>query len=224
MKKLYILLIMSSIFSFQTIISQEIFVETGVSFTSFEFTNSQGVELDNLQATTNNFLTIGYRHNVLKEILHIVGGLSFNKYDAIGSDDSLNLFYEWETSYLAINLGLDVKVFSTEKLAFYLRGIASSEFLIQGTQTLNNQVFDLKGVEEFDSNTFFFRGGAIVEYNISENLSIFTQYKYGQSSENGDVEKLKYKSSEIGVGLVVKLHSKNTSEKKDIEQETTNIK
>ena len=180
--------------------------------------------MDNLQATTNNFLTIGYRHNVLKEILHIVGGLSFNKYDAIGSDDSLNLFYEWETSYLAINLGLDVKVFSTEKLAFYLRGIASSEFLIQGTQTLNNQVFDLKGVEEFDSNTFFFRGGAIVEYNISENLSIFTQYKYGQSSENGDVEKLKYKSSEIGVGLVVKLHSKNTSEKKDIEQETTNIK
>jgi len=221
MKKIYILLIISTVFSFQSF-SQEIIAETGISFTSFDFKNSQGIELDNLQSTTNSFLSLSYRHNVLKEILHIVGGLSFNKYGAIGSNDNINLFYEWETSYLAINLGLDVKVFSTEKLSFYLRSTASSEFLLQGTQIINNQVFNLKGVEEFDSNTFFFRGGAIVEYNISETLSLFTQYKYGQSTENGDTEKLKYKSSEIGLGLVVKLNSKTASEKDIIEQESTN--
>ena len=205
---------MSTIFSFQSF-SQEILMETGVAFTSFDFKNSQGEELDNLQPTTNNFISLGYRQNVLKEILHVVGGLNFNKYGAVGSDDSINLFYEWETSYLGIYLGLDVKVFSTEKISFYLRGITSSEFLLQGTQTLNNQVFDLKGVEEFDSNTFFFRGGAIIEYNISDNLSIFAQYKYGQSTENGDVEKLKYISSEIGLGLVVKLNQKNSKETKE---------
>ncbi len=223
MKKKYILLIMSAIFSFQSF-SQEILMETGVAFTSFDFKNSQGEELDNLQPTTNNFISLGYRHNVLKEILHVVGGFSFNKYGAVGSDDNVNLFYEWETSYLGIYLGLDVKVFSTEKISFYLRGTTSSEFLLQGTQTLNNQVFDLKGVEEFDSNTFFFRGGAILEYAISDNLSIFTQYKYGQSTENGDTENLKYISSEIGIGLVIKLKPKNISNKENKEQETTKTK
>jgi len=216
MKKLYIVLIISTIFSFKGI-SQELMTETGVSFTSFDFKNSQGEELDNLQPTTNNFLTIGYRQNVLKEVLHIVGGVSFNKYGAIGSDNSINLLYEWETSYIGIYLGLDVKVFSTNKVAFYLRGTASSEFLLQGTQTLNNQVFDLKGVEEFDSTNFFFRGGAIIDYAISDKLSIYTQYKYGKSTENGEVEKLKYISSEIGVGLVVKLNSKNKTNQENIE-------
>jgi len=220
MKKIYVLVIITTIFSFQSF-SQEILTETGISFTSFDFKNSQGEELNNLQPTTNNFISLGYRHNVLNEVLHIVGGFSFNKYGAIGSDNDINLFYEWETSYLGIYLGLDVKVFSTEKVSFYLRGTTSSEFLLQGTQTINNQVFDLKGVEEFDSSTFFFRGGAIVEYSISDNLSIYTQYKYGQSTENGDTEKLKYISSEIGVGLVIKLKSKNTSDK---EQEKTNTK
>lgn len=216
MKKLYIVLIISTIFSFKGI-SQELMTETGVSFTSFDFKNSQGEELDNLQPTTNNFLTIGYRQNVLKEVLHIVGGVSFNKYGAIGSDNSINLLYEWETSYIGIYLGLDVKVFSTNKVAFYLRGTASSEFLLQGTQTLNNQVFDLKGVEEFDSTNFFFRGGAIIDYAISDKLSIYTQYKYGKSTENGEVEKLKYISSEIGVGLVVKLNSKSKTNQENIE-------
>lgn len=219
MKNFYILLIMSTVFSFQSF-SQEILMETGVAFTSFDFKNSQGEELDNLQPTTNSFISLGYRQNVLKEVLHIVGGFNFNKYGAVGSDDSINLFYEWETSYLGIYLGLDVKVFSTEKVSFYLRGTTSSEFLLQGTQTLNNQVFDLKGVEEFDSNTFFFRGGAIIEYTVSDNLSIFTQYKYGQSTENGNTQKLKYKSSEIGLGLVVKLNQKNSNETKG--QEPTN--
>jgi len=196
---------MSTLFSYHSF-SQELTTEIGMSFTSFDFKNSNGEELDNLQPTTNNFLSTGYRQNVLKDVLHIVGGISFNKYRAIGSNHSLNLFYEWETSYLGVYLGLDVKVFSTKKVSFYLRGTTSSEFLLQGTQTINNQVFDLKGVEEFDNLNLFFRGGAIIEYNISELLSIFTQYKYGQSSENGDTQKLKYKASEIGVGLVIKLN------------------
>ncbi len=223
MKKTYIIILMSTIFSFQAI-SQEIFTETGFSFTSFDFKNSQGVELDNLQPTTNNFITIGYRQNVLKDVLHVIGGISFNKYGAIGSDNNLNLFYEWETSYMGINIGLDIKIFKTEKMSFYLRGTTSSEFLLQGTQTLNNQVFDLKGIEEFDNANFFFRGGAIIEYNISETLSIFTQYKYGQSTENGDTEKLKYKSSDIGIGLVIKLKPKKQPNTIKEEQESTNIK
>ncbi len=211
MKKIYILLILSTVFSFHSF-SQEITMETGVSFTSFEFKNSQGNELDNLLPTTKNFISLAYRQNVLKDILHLVGGLSLNQYGAVGSDDSVNLYYQWDTSYLGVFIGVDIKVFKTNKMTFYLRGTTASEFILQGTQTLNNQVINLKKLDYFNNPTFFFRAGAIIEYHVSETFSIFTQYKYGKSSENGKSEKLKYKSHDIGLGLVVKLFTNSTSE------------
>ena len=209
MKHLYIFLIMTTLFVFQAN-SQEIMAETGLSFTSFEFENSQGESLDNLQATTNNYISLGYRHDVLKDILHIIGGLGINSYGATGSDDTVNNYFAWETTYLGIYLGLDVKVYKTNKLSFYLRGTTSSEFMLQGTQTLNNQVFDLKGIEEFDVANFFFRGGLLIQYDVSETFSIFTKYTYGKSTGTGLDEELKYKAHDVGFGLVINLSKKET--------------
>jgi len=217
MKKLYILIILSSLFGFQSLMSQEIMTETGLSFTSFEFKNSQGNKLENLQPTTQNYLSFGYRQNVLKDIIHVIGGLSFSKYGAIGSEDAINLFYKWETSYLAINLGLDIKAVQFKKLAFYLRGTISPEFLLQGTQTINNQVFDLKEADEFDNTNTFFRGGFLLEYNITDTFSIFGKYNFGKSTTNGTDQELKFKTNDVGIGLVFSLMPN-----KNNENQTTN--
>ena len=209
MKHLYIFLIMTTLFVFQAN-SQEIMVETGLSFTSFEFENSQGETLENLQPTTNNYISLGYRHDVLKDVLHLTGGLGINSYGATGSDATVNNYFAWETTYLSVFLGLDVKVYKTDKLSFYLRGTTSSEFMLQGTQTLNNQVFDLKGIEEFDTANFFFRGGLLIQYDVSETFSIFTKYTYGKSTGTGIDEELKYKAHDVGFGLVINLSKKET--------------
>jgi len=207
MKKLKILLVVIILSNFSAY-CQELMTETGLSFTSFNFKDSQGNNLENVQPATTNFLNLGYRHNLLNKTLHFVGGLSFNKYEAIGSNDPINLYYKWETTYLAPFLGLDVKLIGSEKVAFYLRTTTSLEFMLQGTQTLNNQIFNLKNVEEFDTAKLLFRGGAIIDYSISETLSIFTHFKYGQSTESGDTQKLKFNTTEIGIGLAVKLNAK----------------
>lgn len=199
--------------------SQEIITETGINFTSFEFTNSQEETLDNLQPKTKSFLAMGYRHNIVNEVLYLYGGISLNQYGAIGSDDSVGNYFEWDTSYLGVHFNVDLKVLNANKFTLLLRAGTAAEFMLQGTQTLNNQVFDLKGQEEFKDTTMFFRGGIIFQYQASQNIAVFTQYNYGKSSENGNSQKLKYQSSSIGVGLAFSL-SDGKSKTQDTDNNT----
>ncbi|WP_456376496.1 hypothetical protein [Lutibacter sp.] len=212
MKKLYILLIINTLFSFQAN-SQQLVLETGKAITSFDYENSQGNQLDNLQSTNQNYMYVGYRTNMLKEFIHASFGVNYSTYGAIGSDTSVNSYFEWETSYVGLNLGLDFRLFNIKKLNFYVKGAFSSEFIIQGTQTLNNTVYDLVGEDDFDQTNYFFRVGAFVEYSISKNVNLFIQYMGGKSKQmrssvsNTDQEKLRLVTHNFGFGLFINLKS-----------------
>jgi len=210
MKKIYILLLINILFCFQ-VNSQQLVLETGKSITSFDYENSQGNQLDNLQATNQNYMYFAYRTNILKEYIHASLGVNYNTYGAIGSDNNVNNYFEWETSYLGLNLGLDFRLFKIKKFNFYVKGAFSSEFIIQGTQTLNNTVYDLVGEDDFDQANYFFRLGAFVEYPISQNVNLFIQYMGGKSKQlrdsvsNTDQEKLRLVSHNFGFGLFINL-------------------
>ncbi len=192
-----------------TINSQQLFVEGGKSLTSFEFENSQGENLDNLQSTNQSYISLGYRKNVVQDILHIIVGTGIRSYGAIGSDDAVNNFFEWETTYLDLSAGLDVRVFQANNLSFYLRGTTAAEFMLQGTQTLNSQVFNLVGEEDFDKPNFFIRAGTVIEYNVTETMSVYFKYAYAKSLQKLNVvngqSKLGFKSHDIGFGLFINL-------------------
>lgn len=210
------------IFGFQTY-SQELIAETGLNFTAFEFTNSQGEKLENLQPKTTSYIELGYRHNVLHNTLFLYGGLGIKQYGAIGSDDTVGNYFEWDTSYLGLNFNADVKILKTNAFAVLLRAGTSVEFMLQGTQTLNNQVFNLTGEEEFKDSTLFLKGGIIFQYQISQNLGIFTQYTYAKSSENGNTQKLKFESNNIGIGLAISLGNSKTKKESEAENQENNI-
>lgn len=213
MKYFYIITIVVFLFSFQ-VKGQQLMLEGGKSLTTITFKNSQGENLENLQATTQNYISVAFRKNAVKDILHVIAGTGINSYGAIGSDNAVNNFFEWETTYLSLFTGVDIKMFKANKFSFYLRGTVSSEFILQGSQTLNNQVFNLVGEEDFNKTNFFFRGGLVSEYSLSESVSIFLQYKYGQSkqlryeSSNINQSKTRLRAHDIGFGLVINLEKK----------------
>ena len=212
MKKLYILIIINTLFSFQAN-SQQLVLETGKAITSFDYKNSQGKELDNLQSTSQNYMYVGYRTNILKEFIQASLGVNYSTYGAIGSDTNVNNYFEWETSYLGLNIGLDFKLFKIKKFNFYVKGAFSSEFIIQGTQTLNNTVYDLVGEDDFDQTNYFFRAGTFIDYPILENVKLFIQYMGGKSKQmrssvsNIDQEKLRLVTHNFGFGLFINLKS-----------------
>ena len=165
--------------------------------------------------------SVGFSHEIFTEGLNVSVGASHNSYGSVGSDDVLGTFFEYDVDYLGINLGFDYELFTFYDFTPFLKVNASYEFLLQGTQRLNNQVFDLKGVEEFDDAGIFFRGGLGVSYPISEKSTIYVLYTYGQSLDLEDTspnsnEKLKIYMNNIGIGFTLSLPPKK---EKEIEEE-----
>lgn len=207
MKK-YILLLLLITTTIAT--AQQLYFETGKSLSSFDYENSQGEKLRNLQSTVNSFMTIGYRDRVItgKNIMGSIG-ISYAGYGAIGSDDVVGNFMQWDVNLLEINAGLDHKVFSIKKASVYIKGLTSVGFLVSGSQTLNNQVFNLKNIEEFDKPLINFKIGGGFSHPISENLSFYVQYIYGKSLVwTPQPEKLRIASNNISFGLLVNLSNK----------------
>lgn len=212
MKKAYILILMVSLFSFQAN-SQQLVLETGKAITGFDFENSQGNQLNNLQSTNQSYMYLGYRTKIFKDYIQVSLGANYSTYGVIGSDNDVNNYFEWEVSYIGLNLGLDFRLFKIKKFNFYIKGTFSSSFIIQGTQTLNNTVYELVGADDFDQTNYFFKAGAFIEYPISKNISFFVQYMGGKSKQlrdsvlNTDQEKLRLVSHNFGFGLFINLKS-----------------
>lgn len=205
-KLLFLILFTSSI----SINSQQLYFEYSKTNSSFDYENSQGLGLLNILPKTNTNLAVGYRFSAIKDKLNIVLGLGYNSYGAIGSDFILDNYYDWDVSYVGFNAGFDYKIFSTRQLIFSIKANVSTEFLVQGNQTLNNQVFNLVGEEEFNQNLFFINGGLAVQYPISDKMSIYGQYMLGKSftafkETTIDNEQLNILSHGFGIGIIMKL-------------------
>jgi len=208
MKKILILALL--ILTASIVRAQELNFQVGKSVSKFKFQDSEGIDLQNLQSSDNFFMTLEYRQNILKKIfknnLFTDLGIGYNRYGSSGSDSSIDLIYSWDVTYLGINLGLDYEFYRPGNFTLYVKGTASPEFLIRGTQTLNDQVFDLVGEDDFNSPIFFFRGGLGVQYKISGQTSAYIQYMGGKSYHfNNDSEKLNVISHNIGFGVLISL-------------------
>lgn len=193
-----------------TTFGQQIYIETGKTASSFEFKDSQGASLENMQPITNNYLAVGFKTQVFTKNLNLSLGLTYNSYGSISSDQGLDNYYEWNTDYLGANVGFDYNLFNVKKFTFHLKAATSIEFIVQGNQIINNQIFNIVGVQEFNGAAIFLKGGAGFSYPISEKSTIYLNYLYGKSLAlkddlNSSDSELKIKSNMIGLGFSIKL-------------------
>ena len=192
--------------------AQQMYLERGKTISSFDYKNSLGNSLDNLQSTSNSSMSLGFRNKFLLKKLNLSAGFSYAGYGAIGSDDAVGNFMEWDLNYLELNAALDYNLFKMNNLQFYIKGAASAGFLVQGTQTLNNQVFNLKNQDDFDKTVFDFRAGFGAALPISTSVSIYMQYMRGKSfnlaegtAVTSDQEEIRIVSDNISFGLFIEL-------------------
>jgi len=188
--------------------AQQVYLEGGKSSTTFDFKSSKGVKLDNLQATAHSFMAIGYRNQVFTENLSLSFGANYSGYGAIGSNDAQGNYMEWDVNYAGLNVGVDYTLFNVKRASIYVKGAVSTAFFIQGSQTLNSRVIDLKNNEDFGTMLNLQVGGGF-SHPISEHLSFYTQYLYGKSADmsKGDAE-LKIASNNMSFGLLINLARK----------------
>jgi hypothetical protein len=197
--------------------AQQVYIEGGKTLSSFDYKNSQGERLDNLQATPHSFMSAGYRNQIFTKKLNFSIGASYAGYGAVGSDDNVGNYLKWDTNYLEINTGLDYEIFKINKFKFYLKGTASAAFLLQGTQIINKKVIDLKNQDDFDQTVFDFRAGFGFLHTISNNLSFYLEYMNGRSliirqvtAVTDNQETLRYLSDNVSFGLLINISKKQT--------------
>ena len=202
MKKIILLLVFLATTISAT--AQQFYIEGGKTLSSINYKNSKGIGLNNLQTTTHSYMGMGYRDQLFQTDLNFSVGLNYSGYGAIGSDDILGNFMEWEANYVGLNVAVNYQILKSRKTEFYLKGGLSSAFFVQGTQTLNDNVMNLDNNSDFDSLLITLQAGAGFSYPISRELSFYVQYMYGQSLDiaSGDA-KLKFISDNVGFGLLI---------------------
>jgi hypothetical protein len=207
MKKITLLIVLLTATTIAT--AQQLYVEGGKTISSFNYKNLQGNSLNNLQATTHSFMAIGYRNQLFTKKLNLSLGATYTGYGAIGSDDVVGNFMEWDVNYAGLNVEVDYNIFKIKKASVYVKGGMSAAFFIQGSQTLNNSVIDLKNKDDFNKTLYDFRAGFGFSHPISEDLSFYVQYVYGKSLDmaSGDAE-LKIASNQVGFGLLINISKK----------------
>ena len=211
MKSIYISFILC-VFFVHTIQAQELYLDGGKSVTTFNFKDALANELEDLQSTNHSYIDVGYRGKLFTESIFFVGGFGIHSYGAVGNDIFGN-YLDWETTYASVYAGIDAEIFNIKAFSFHLKATVHPEIMLQGTQTINNQVFDVLNEQDFDSNFIFIRGAASFEYSVSETIAIFFQYRFGRGSQITNSETgadLNYISNDYGIGLIFKLKKKNT--------------
>lgn len=196
--------------------AQQLYFEMSKTSSSFDYKNSQGQELVNILPKTNNNMALGFRFQGIKNQLSFIAGATYNTYGAIGSDPILDNKYEWDVTYVGVNVGMDFKLFEVQEVIFSLKTTLGSEFLVQGSQTLNNQVYDLVKEEEFNQSFFMVQGGLALQYPINRTASIYGQYMVGKSftafqNNSIDNEELNFFSHGFGIGIIIKLPNTDCS-------------
>lgn len=191
--------------------AQELYFDGGKSVTTFNFKDALSNELNDLQSTNHSYIDVGYRGKLFTESIFFVGGLGVHSYGAVGND-SFGNYLDWETTYAGVYLGIDAEIFKIRAFSFHLKGTVGPEVMLQGTQTLNNQVFDILNEQDFDTPFVFIRGAASFEYSVSESIAVFFQYRFGRGSQinkNPSGADLEYTSNDYGIGLIFKLKKKS---------------
>ena len=86
--------------------------------------------------------------------------------------------------------------------------------MVQGTQTLNNSVFDVKNTNNFNNTLINYKLGLGVSYPIADNLNFYLQYMYGKSFDlDATNAKLKIASNNISFGLLINISKKSITAK-----------
>jgi len=211
MKHITLFLFLLLSITISTFHSQQLFLETGSCSSSFDYLNSAGEPLDNLQSKSQNVMQMGCRIPGFKDFLSYTFTVSYTGYGAIGSDSLYVNYMEWDLNYIQFHAGLDVRALSWGPNELVFKVNSSFGYLIQGTQVLNNSVFDLVGKEEFHNTLFSLVMGVSVNRQVTEDLTIYMQFANGIGDPLGvkrtDLEeRLRLKSRCVSLGVLMQIN------------------
>jgi len=123
---------------------QEISLETGLNFTSYDYENSMGISNENVTLSSGLYSRLGLgSFQVFEQKLSY--GLSFQQFNATGGDGYENC--DWKTNYLGGFLQYRKSIY---KNLIAIQASADFLYLVSGEQKIGGETFNLNDEKEIN--------------------------------------------------------------------------
>jgi hypothetical protein len=209
------LITLISIFFIWSTNSQTAYLKTGFNTTKYDYKNSSGNSNDNVKTSNGTFFEMGYsfpletsrrtRSFGRYSRLNFKTALALNQYNATGGNSIDN--YEWDTKYLGLITGLEYFVLGADLIALSLDGGLGFEFLLNGTQKIGGNNYNLKDSKEFNGLYITPRVGLNLLFNFSNEVSLTVGYNFSKAisaSKSGD-ESVSFENSQLNFGIIIQI-------------------
>ena len=186
--------------------AQEVYLNVGRNFTTYDYTNSQGDSNPNVESSSGASYEVGYIFP-MGDKFGIAAGLTLDQFNATGGNMVNN--YSWDTNYLGLQGVAKYKVLEGGRSPISLNLNAGINFnhIIGGEQKINGQTFKLTDEDEFKGLFFKPIVGLDVQYFLLDNIAIGIGYHYsknfGLSSGEQD---LNFNNSQLQFGILMSLN------------------
>jgi len=208
--------------------AQEIYVGSGFSTATFEdYVNSSGentLDDSGYSKSKQPLFESGGRFDIYKDRLQVDVGAHYNKYRIKTSfySGNLRIPMTYNLSYVGLKAGLNLDVIRYKKINFQFHVHLYNDWLVQGTNTYENEIIDLYEEQTIDNSVLGFHRGLGLEYQVTKKFSCYLRYNVAsnfkeanEDSTSGEEYILKAKSIRIGVSFNI-----GTEKEKETEKET----
>ena len=191
MKKLIVIM---CIFSAYVMYGQDVFIETGLNLTEYNYKDPQGNNNDNISPGAGYYLRAGLGNIIDNNFLYY--GLSIQKYNATGGNNTDS--YQWDVTHLGAFADYMLPLDDRGESVFFTGGLELS-MMINGNQKIGGQSFNLSEYDEFKGLWINPKLG--FSYRAFQAVEVGYFFQFGLNPMNSSEEKLSFVSHKIGIKL-----------------------
>lgn len=179
-------------------------LDASQQYTSFRFIQSNGQQDKDYYGIYSGAFGIGYRY-LAKSGFMVRAGVGMNRGGATKVYDAMN--YTWNLEYVSVTAGAGW-MFLKGKVRPYFSAAPYYGRLLRGTQTINNEDFDIKHAERVETDDYGINVFPGIYYFATERLHLFAEanYKFGLQNLDPDPGQIaNNRSAGIAAGIAIQI-------------------
>ena len=197
--------------------SQNIFLNTGVNLTTYDYKNSSGGSSENVLSSNGMFYELGYsvpldfskrsRGWGRYSRMQFETSFTLNDYNATGGNSLDN--YDWKSQYAGLRTGVEYMVFPNNTVTLSVEGSFGFETLLNGKQKIGGETFNLKDSEEFNGLFITPKFGLNAVYNVTEDVGLSGGLHFSKAlSMKGESrnESLQFNNTHFSFGITIQAY------------------
>lgn len=197
--------------------SQNIFLNTGVNLTTYDYKNSSGGSSENVLSSNGMFYELGYsipldfskrsRGWGRYSRMQFETSFTLNDYNATGGNSLDN--YDWKSQYAGLRTGVEYMVFPNNTVTLSVEGSFGFETLLNGKQKIGGETFNLKDSEEFNGLFITPKFGLNAVYNVTEDVGLSGGLHFSKAlSMKGESrnENLQFNNTHFSFGITIQAY------------------